>query len=301
MAADLCFAYGSITDNEGWRAWCARNSVAPGCVWPVGTVLLPDRRLAFAPHATSEGAGALTVREHIGSYVEGVLLCVTPEGWDALDRKEDMPDAYQRISRTVILPGGTAARAIVHELARSRWGAFAPPADMYLASLRRGFAAHGMDPAPLEAAARGKDGFSVLADVFAYGTLMRGEVRHAPAVRAGLVSARSARARGRLHDLGAYPGMVLEGSRDVQGELLSFADPAVALRVLDRIEEARPHCAPGGPYRRTILTVRDAEGQERRAWAYVMERARVASAPVIASGSWRRRQGALPLPKAHSL
>ncbi len=275
MTAGLCFAYGSDTNQEEWQDWCARNAVDPGSLSPAGAALLPDRCLAFEHCSDVRGGGTLNVRARVGGYVEGVVLRVASSGWSALDRKHGFPDLYERVSRTVILPGGAAATAIVYELAGHRTRAFARPADDHLGIVR------------------GEEGCHVLADVFAYGTLMQGEVRHAPAARAGLVSVSAARAPGRLRDFGAYPGLVLaaEGAgRDVQGELLAFRDAARALPALDRIEGARPFCAPGALYRRTIVTVTDASGRPRRAWAYVIEAARAAAAPVIASGSWRRRR-----------
>ncbi|HTU53784.1 MAG TPA: gamma-glutamylcyclotransferase [Acetobacteraceae bacterium] len=275
MNVDLCFAYGADTNDEDWRGWCARNAADPSSVSPAGAALLPDRGPAFDHYCEIPGGRALDLRERVGGYVEGVLLRVSSAGWGALDRRQGVPDFRERVSRTVILPGGAAVTAIVYELARDRTGTFARPADDRLGIVR------------------GEEGCHVLADVFAYGTLMQGEVRHAPAARAGLVSVSSAGARGRLHDFGAYPGLVLaaEGAgREVQGELLTFRDAARALPALDRIEGARPSCAPGALYRRTIVTVTDASGRSRRAWAYVVEAARAAAAPVIASGSWRRRR-----------
>ncbi len=282
MTTDLCFAYGTTTDTVDRGG---RNSVDPDGISRLGTALLPDRCLAFDSAPVRRG-GVLNVRARIGGYVQGVLLRA---GRDALDSKEGAHGSYRRVSRTVILPSGAAVAAIVHELAETDPGTFVPPSDKYVDAVRRFLASHFIDAAPLVAAARDGEGGHVLADVFAYGTLMRGEALHPPAVRTGLVSVTPARTSGRLHDFGAYPGMALESAdtgRPVQGELLTFADPAVALPMLDRIEEARPGCAPGGPYRRTIVTVTDVSGRARLAWAYVVERTRVASAPIIASGSW---------------
>ena len=74
----------------------------------------------------------------------------------------------------------------------------------------------------------------------------------------------------------------------IQGEILTFQDIAKALPVLDEIEDAAPDGAACGMYRRTIITVTDHAGQQRRAWAYVMAPENLADAPIIASGDWRR-------------
>jgi gamma-glutamylcyclotransferase (GGCT)/AIG2-like uncharacterized protein YtfP len=156
--------------------------------------------------------------------------------------------------------------------------------------VRLGFVVHGLDPAPVETAARGEEGCHILSDVFVYGTLLTGEANHRVAVGASLDAARPATlAGGSLRDLGRYPALVLADGGEVQGELLSFRDIAVALLELDRLEHARAGCEPGGLYRRTVLDVTVGDGRTRRAWAYVMEEAGAGSAPVIARGSWRGR------------
>lgn len=286
-----CFAYGSNTDAADWRRWCDTQGIDAGGVQPVGTALLPDHALCFDYFSRGRGGGALNLRHRPGGYVEGVLLQADAAGWAALDRKEGAPDWYQRVQRTAILADGTAQPVATYVVAPHRLRAHCPPSDAYRDIVCRGFAAHGLDPAPVLAAAEHGEGCHPLPWVFTYGTLMRGESNHQVASGApgGLLEAVPARATGRLHDLGAYPGLALDPAVPVAGELLRFGDIAAALVAMDALEDALPMGAPGGMYRRTILAVTDAAGRRRRAWAYVMEAAALAGAPVIAAGDWRRR------------
>jgi gamma-glutamylcyclotransferase (GGCT)/AIG2-like uncharacterized protein YtfP len=105
-----------------------------------------------------------------------------------------------------------------------------------------------------------------------------------------------AEARGLLVDLGGYPAM-LQGHAGrgrqtlVQGEFVRFPDVEAALRELDAIEGAKPHCEAGALYRRMRVQVDVGDGRMREAWSYVTDDEQVLSRPVIASGCWREHQG----------
>jgi gamma-glutamylcyclotransferase (GGCT)/AIG2-like uncharacterized protein YtfP len=229
----------------------------------------------------------LNFQPRLGGYVEGVVLEVSEAGWRALDQKEGVPNAYQRRARHIILPDGQALEAIAYQVIPERQQGHVAPPLAYLNAVRRGFAAHGLHPHPLEAAARGEEGCHALADIFVYGTLMQGGFWHAPAAQAGIATITPAQATGTLFDLGDYPALTLGEPTPIQGEILTFQDIAKALPVLDEIEDAAPDGAASGMYRRTIIMVTDHAGQTRRAWAYVMAPTTLTGAPLIASGDWR--------------
>lgn len=74
----------------------------------------------------------------------------------------------------------------------------------------------------------------------------------------------AARIRGRLYDLGAYPGVVdCPRSGWVRGELYELRRPRRLLARLDRYE--------GGQYRRVRRPIYGAGGQ-RQAWVYLLRR-----------------------------
>jgi len=122
--------------------------------------------------------------------------------------------------------------------------------------------------------------------VFVYGGLMRGFDLHHHMAGGAFVSV--AAAAGRLYDIGAYPGMI-EGDGTVHGELYRFGDVAVALEVLDEVEEYDPLDAAGSQYVRVVRAVHlEKDGSVAPAWLYLYNRD-VKGLPQIKSGDWRRR------------
>ncbi len=85
------------------------------------------------------------------------------------------------------------------------------------------------------------------------------------------------RVRGRLVDLGAYPGLV-DGRGVVKGEVYRLDDPEV-LPVLDRGE--------GYNFERRRATVTLAHGRRARAWLYRYRGPQQRAVP-IADGDFRR-------------
>ncbi len=273
----LYFGYGSNLDAADFEHFCARRGFRGARLVPRGTALLLDRQLVFDRHAASRRGGVLNLRDRPGAAVEGVLFEADPRAREALDAKEGVPFAYRPVDCHAVLPDGGAVPAFT--CIAPGQGHHAPD-EGYLAVVRRGLVAHGLGHAALLAAARGDDPPPAVGHLFVYGTLLAGEAN------AGLLEdlpREAAMARGMLHDCGAWPAMVL-GEGQVRGEVLTWPRQRVA--ALDALEEALPHGAPGGAYRRTVLTVRTSRGG-LRAYAYVVDDP--AGLPVIPGGDWRRR------------
>ena len=124
------------------------------------------------------------------------------------------------------------------------------------------------------------------ARVFLYGTLLP---EHAPAAMAATV----ARLRevgegsvpGRLYDLGAYPGAVLDpaSSTRVRGRVFVLPDDPGVLAALDGYEGFDRADARASLFVRTRATVDLATGDTTDAWIYVYNR-QPGPAPPIASG-----------------
>ena len=112
--------------------------------------------------------------------------------------------------------------------------------------------------------------------LFAYGTLMRGYTLHAAlAARATLLT--TGHVRGRLLDLGHYPGLI-DGAGRVHGEVYRLDDPQL-LPVLDREE--------GYNFVRRRAIVMLAGGRRARAWLYRYRGPRERATP-IPDGDYRR-------------
>jgi gamma-glutamylcyclotransferase (GGCT)/AIG2-like uncharacterized protein YtfP len=271
----LYFAYGSNLDAEDWAGFCARHGFHEALLEPMSPALLLDVELTFDRHSASRQGGALNLRERPGQAVEGMLFRADDATLLALDAKEGAPNHYACVQRHAVLPDGTVVEAMTY--VGPSQGFCAPHAD-YLAVVRRGQLAHGLAHGMMEAAALGEAPALTIRHLFVYGTLMEDQANahHLAGVprRAGIV-------RGVLHDCGPAPAMAL-GEGEVHGEVVEL--PLERLAGMDELEGVAPAGAPGGLYRRTVLTVRTAEGA-LRAYVYVMEDA--SRLPRIASGDWR--------------
>jgi gamma-glutamylaminecyclotransferase len=111
--------------------------------------------------------------------------------------------------------------------------------------------------------------------VFTYGTLLAGEPNHDVLRRSSCLGPARTPPRFTLVDLGAYPGLLAQGTSVVRGEL--YEVDAEVLAALDRLE--------GHPtfYRRGPIIL----AGWRRAETYFFPALRAAGGPIIDSGDWR--------------
>ena len=95
----------------------------------------------------------------------------------------------------------------------------------------------------------------------------------------------SAKTRGRLYDLGPYPGLaVARGAREwVVGDVYRIGNPRV-LRALDRYEAGVRSSDPTFERVSCVVTLED--GTRKSAWAYFYRRSVVHAARVV-SGDYR--------------
>jgi gamma-glutamylcyclotransferase (GGCT)/AIG2-like uncharacterized protein YtfP len=126
--------------------------------------------------------------------------------------------------------------------------------------------------------------------LFVYGTLRPG---HAPAAIASevrkLEEVGPAAIPGRLYDLGAYPGAVLDAAAEthVDGTVLRLpADPSV-LAALDAYEGFDPADREGSLFVRTATSVTLSGGKTLACWVYVYNRGPGGAAGVTARGRAR--------------
>jgi gamma-glutamylcyclotransferase (GGCT)/AIG2-like uncharacterized protein YtfP len=284
----LHFAYGSNLNAEALRAWCA----AQGLPYPLGPKVanawLPDHEPFFETGGEARAGGVLSLRLHTGQATPGVLFEVDEEGLLVLDRREGAPERRRRQAITILLDDASVAEATAYVVPGGGCvRAHEPPEPAYLATITAGLEAHGLPAALHEAAALGAPPPTLLPRLFTYGTLRRGGRRHG-LIAQNLLELEPALARGRVFDLGGYPGMVADVRGGiVRGELCTLRDVGAALTLLDQIEGFAGFGAEGSLLRRALLRAVTREGRELLAWAYLW--ARAPQGTLIVSGDWLRR------------
>ena len=123
--------------------------------------------------------------------------------------------------------------------------------------------------------------------VFVYGSLRRGEQRDINRLLPAPCWVGRASVAGLMHDLGAYPGVVLGGTGLVRGEVYQIS--AELARQLDEIEEVWPE--PSGEYAKREVAVQldcpsGGSSAQLVCVLYEVAPARVLGKLVIAGGDW---------------
>ena len=128
--------------------------------------------------------------------------------------------------------------------------------------------------------------------LFVYGTL---SPRHAPPEIAAAVGrlrpVGQASVRGRLYDLGEYPGAVLsEKSRSlIRGEVFELPDDKNTLSSLDNYEGFEPKKPSSSLFLRRARSVNMDDGSRLRCWVYIYNGATKGALP-LRSGRYSRRR-----------
>jgi len=110
--------------------------------------------------------------------------------------------------------------------------------------------------------------------LFIYGTL---HPNRAPAEIAPTVALFTPRGpatlRGRLLDLGAFPGLILPGHDEIHGELFALPEDSAlrarAWAVLDAYEGFRPDAPDASLFTRVLTRVTLPDGSAQTAWVYL--------------------------------
>jgi gamma-glutamylcyclotransferase (GGCT)/AIG2-like uncharacterized protein YtfP len=110
--------------------------------------------------------------------------------------------------------------------------------------------------------------------LFVYGTLCRGFSRHKFLRAAGAKYEGRGSVRGRLYDLGDFPGALPAQGDSVQvgGEVYRLPNPESALKVLDGVEAFGPASPQTSLFRRERVEVRLENRVTVQAWIYWLNR-----------------------------
>jgi len=97
----------------------------------------------------------------------------------------------------------------------------------------------------------------------------------------------AASVRGRLYDLGEYPGAVLDSSSDavIAGEVFEVPDDPVVLQALDEYEGFDPSNLKASLFVRTACAVKLADGRSLASWIYIYNQ-NLEAAPLIVGGDY---------------
>ena len=99
-------------------------------------------------------------------------------------------------------------------------------------------------------------------NIFAYGTLMKGEARHPTLSESSIGEGRLATTDGLLIDLDDYPGMLTGEKGTVYGEVYQIDQMYPTLRTLDTIEGFYGYQSTGSLFTRTIVQIKTEQGRE---------------------------------------
>jgi gamma-glutamylcyclotransferase (GGCT)/AIG2-like uncharacterized protein YtfP len=130
--------------------------------------------------------------------------------------------------------------------------------------------------------------------LFIYGTLLPGlEPRAMSDVVLRMSVVGPATIRGKLYDLGFYPGVLLdEGGGIIKGQIVQVPSDELWRR-LDRYEACPLPESADGLFRRVKTAAMTGQGQPIECWVYVYNRD-VSGAPLVECGCWLTHRG---LPK----
>jgi cation transport regulator ChaC len=132
----LYFAYASNMEPRRFRRLCPRGAV-------VGPARLPGRRLAFSRYSRQRRGGSTDIVPDADAEVWGVLYEVSDADLETLDRSEDVPTAYRRMTVVVEDAEGRQRQAVTYMA--NRTGEFLPHPD-YLRLIVQGAEARGLPP-----------------------------------------------------------------------------------------------------------------------------------------------------------
>ena len=294
--SDYHFGYGSNLDLGDWKEWCDDHSrksnemqVEPGIFF------LPDYELDFHYCSGCRGGGALDVVELPGHVVAGELFKVTGDGWGSLDKKEGVPNYYERKQVEVLSENGEQRTAITYVVTQAKdEKKHVPPAPGYIEIVERAYDHYGITKShpwakeQLAASGKGKVTKSAVDHLFTYGTLRDGEERSGILSKFSSKVYKDCKIRGKLINLqgGRYPGLI-SGDGSVVGEIHHTPDIENTLKDendgLDMIEGFNGY-GEKDPLFRRILTY----SNYIPCWTYVYAGS-PDDGPVIESGDWSKR------------
>ena len=287
----LYFGYGSNLDWDDWQAWCEGKKLRSEGLLELSPCWLPNYSMKFHYFSNSrEGGAADVVETGRGHAVPGVLFRMNDDTLRAMDRKEGVKaGAYARRKVEVILPNGTFVEALTYCVTeKRREGRFIQPTTFYCDLIENGLRKRKLPIGELKNAIENFAPSYPLENLFVYGTLMKGELRHPTLSECSIGEGRSASTTGALIELDDYPGMLTGEKGVVHGEVYQIDQMYSTLRTLDTIEGFYGYDSTHSLFTRTIVQIKTEHGMEW-AWTYAYNCGDEEKKKIIESGNWKNR------------
>ena len=282
----LYFGYGSNLNAADWSRWCSskgyKETSFDASFQKAANAWLADYRPGFTVRSASREGGVLDVVSAPGCVTPGVLFQVNEDAIAKLDRKEGAPRFYRRLDIVVQTASGFR-EAFTYQVV-SPQGDYIPPSDEYARIVCDGLKANGLDDEHIRLASTWKE-VTANPKVFVYGTLRSGERL---AENLADCPRKTGRVRGRLYNLGWFPGLYLDrDAGPVVGEVVTVTPEIIAR--LDEIEGFHGYGKQSLYYR--VWLPKEAWGEDGGTWTYVYAKSErnVVVEKRIASGDWRKR------------
>jgi gamma-glutamylcyclotransferase (GGCT)/AIG2-like uncharacterized protein YtfP len=174
---------------------------------------------------------------------------------------------------------------VTYTLVEHRKGEYVAPTAHYAGLVRRGLERRNLPIEDLKMAIENSDESYPVPYLFVYGTLMAGEYRGQTLEQHTFQPGVTAQGKGKLYNLGNYPGMRPSEEDRVFGELYRLNDVFLGLQSLDRVEGFYGFDSDDSLFKRTLIEVETEEGKVW-AWTY-MYAVSIDEEDRIQSGDWR--------------
>lgn len=286
MPKTLYFGYGSNLNATDWSRWCSGKRYAEtsfdASFKKVANAWLADYHPGFTVRSPSRNCGVLDIVPAPGCVTPGVLFEVNEDAVAKLNRKEGCPGFYRKLNIVVQTAEGFK-KAFTYQVISPK-GEYIPPSEEYARIVSEGLKANGLDDEHIRLASRWKE-MTASPNVFVYGTLRTGE-----RLAGNLADCprKPGQIRGRLYNLGWFPGLYLDrDSGPVLGEIVTVT-PEILAR-LDSIEGFHGYDTQSLYYR--VWLSKETRGDDGGCWTYVYAKpeSELDEEKRIESGDWCSR------------
>ena len=287
MPKTLYFGYGINLNNADWSHWCSKKGYTEtsfdASFRKVANACLADYRPGFTVRSPSRNCGVLDIVPAPGCVTPGVLFQVNEDAVAKLDRKEGTPGFYRRLNIVVQTADGFK-EAFTYQVVSPK-GDYIPPSEEYARIVSEGLKTNGLDDEHIRFASSWKE-MTARPKVFVYGTLRTGE-----RLAGNLADCprKPGQIRGRLYNLGWYPGLYPDrDGAPVLGEVVTVT-PEILAR-LDSIEGFQGYNKQSLYHR--VWLPKEIWGDDGGCWTYVYAKpeSELDKGKRIDSGDWCNRQ-----------